>query len=231
MLNRHNFNSSVRREHVDNWIVLFCVDWLEHCQGLWDDYRRLAMHYEDVLAPAASSWQTAAVRFAEVDCAKDKPLCNENGVEEYPTVLHFQEGKLASKWKLSSSATSLSGDISKWISQVFAAQLSKDEGNATATKAAEHQIHFNVTSFIAHLHELAGLFSWRDPATAAIGYCIIAAAVGIVVWVLGAGLELDLKTILGFAKDSKTKQWPSALLPKMPEMPQPRTIVRNSFTL
>lgn len=225
MLNRHTFNTTVAQPHVDNWVVFFCVDWLELCQGLWHDYRRMAMHWEQALAPHAKSWQTAAVRFAEVDCAKEKALCNENNVQNYPSVIHFKDGKFAREWELSKGATSLSTDISKWISKVLSAQKS-DQASKSTTHAAPE------LSLANHLRELSGLLSWNDPRTAAIGYFILAIVVAIFAWVIGTGLELELKAVLScFSKDAKLKQWPSALLPDLPEMPEPRTIVRNSIVL
>jgi len=232
MLNRHTFNATVKQEHVDNWIVLFCVDWLEHCQGLWHDYRRLAHHWEQVLAPQASSWQNAAVRFAEVDCATDKALCNENSVENYPSAVHFQGGKFASAWEISRADTSLSGSLSKWIKKVFVAK-SPSDAEAKATRIYRKQGgHLGAANLGAHLHELQQLLSWKDPTTAAIGYCVLAVVVALLAWIVGTALELELKTVFSCGKkQAERKQWPQALLPSLPEMPAPRTIVRNSMTL
>jgi len=191
----------------------------------------MAMHYEGVLAPTASSWRNTAVRFAEVDCAVDKALCNDNKVEMYPSVAHFEGGKLSSRWELSSDATSLSGDVSKWVRKVLAAKPSVHGGSQAAGEDDKGEALSGGATMFSHLRELAGLFSWKDPTTAAYGYFILAASVVAVVWIIGTGLELDVKAVLGMVKQSKAKQWPSALLPDMPEMPQSRTIVRNSFTL
>lgn len=225
MLNRHTFNSTVQQDLVDHWIVLFCVDWLEHCQSLWHDYRRMASHWEKVMGPAASSWQTTAVRFAEVDCATDKALCNENKVEMYPSLIHFKGGKFDSEWELSSGATSLSRDVSKWVGEV----LQKKHAKGGALEASKH--HEDIKNLGAHLRELATLLSWKDPTTAAIGYFILAASVGLLAWIIGTGLELEWKTVACFASEAKNKKWPSALLPELSYMPPPRTIVRSSLEL
>lgn len=231
MLNRHTFNTTVKQDHVDNWIVLFCVDWLEHCNGLWHDYRRMANHWEQVMAPFASSWQSTAVRFAEVDCATDKALCNENKVENYPSVVHFQGRKFASVWEISNDATSLSGDISKWIGKVLTAKP-KNETDQAIGKHHGATGRQSTARLGANLQELLGLLSWEDPTTAAIGYLILAIAVSVVAWILGTGLELERATIFSyFTKEAKCKQWPSALLPELPEMPPPRTIVRSTIVL
>jgi len=232
MLNRHTFNATVKQEHVDNWVVLFCVDWLEHCQGLWHDYRRFAHHWEQVLAPQASSWQRTAVRFAEVDCATDKALCNENNVQNYPSAVHFKGGKFASEWELSNGATSLSGDLSKWIKKVLTTK-SPSKVTAEATRASsKHRGQLGTADLVAHIRELMGLLSWKDPATAAIGYCVLAIAVAVFAWIVGTGLELEAKAVFScFTKEAKGTQWTQAWLPKLEEMSAPRTIVRTSMEL
>jgi len=56
--------------------------------------------FANVFAEAAGHWQpllnTGAmvekVRFAQVDCAIDKVLCNEQGVVDYPMVAHYRDG-------------------------------------------------------------------------------------------------------------------------------------------
>lgn len=226
MLGRHSFNSTIRQEHVDHWVVLFCVDWFELCQGLWHDYRRMAGHWEKALAPAASSWHNSAVRFAEVDCAADKVLCNENGVKNYPSVIHFKGGKFEKEWEISWGATSLSADLSKWIRKELTVKLMRKEAS---------QQHGNSTTGAlvnAHLHELSALLSWKDPTTAIIGYVILAIAVAIVAWIVGTGLELEVKAVLSsWSKQAKNMPRPSALLPELPAMPEPRTIVRSSIIL
>lgn len=230
MLTRHSFNATVKQDHVDQWIVLFCVDWYEVCQGLWHDYRRMALHWEQAMAPNASSWQTTAVRFAEVDCAVDKALCNENKVQGYPSVTHFQGGEFAGEWEISSGATSLSGDLSKWIDEALTRKLANNKkGQASPRLDTGAQGRFGAVGLA--FGELVGLLSWQDPATAAFGHFVLAVALGIVVWILGTGLELELKTVLCFGKQAKGKQWPSAWLPDLPETPAPRTIMRTSIVL
>lgn len=232
LLNRHTFNTTVKQEHVDHWIVLFCVDWLEHCQGLSYDYKRLALHWERTLP--ASSWQTAGVRFAEVNCATDKALCNENGVETYPSMLHFQRGVQPQEWSPSRGATSLSSDISSWIRKELTRTSLKSHANASRTLASG-SISTGDGGLISfeQLKELSALFSWRDPKTAAMGYVILATVVAVVAWVVGTGLEVEFQTVLwACAKGAKKSvPRPSALLPELPVMPQPRTIVRNSIIL
>lgn len=227
MLNRHNFKVSVEQEHVDDWIVLSCVDWMPVCQGLWQHYRNSAAHWEQALSYSASSWQSTAVRFAEVDCATDKALCNEMSIEYYPTVQHYKGGKLVDKWEIYESMmkegiASVSKHLSSWISKELKDKLS----GVTAKKASSAD-----PSIVSHMRELTKLLSLRgmmeDPATAAVGYLILVAAVVLFAWIVGTGLELEFASTLSyFSKEGK-----AALLPKLPEMAAPRTIVRTSFEL
>jgi hypothetical protein len=220
MLGRHSFNTTVKQENVDNWIVLFCVDWLDHCQGLWHDYRRMAMRWEHSLASNASSWHNTAVRFAEVDCAADKPLCNENHVEMYPSVVHFKKGKLIKAWDVSKGAKSLSGDISLWISKELTPKVMRNE-------LAKH----TGMSGSRLLRDFWRLLSWKDPSTAAIGYFVLAIAVVVFAWVVSTGLELELKATLGSFATEVKKPWTSAFLPELKDMAAPRTLVRTTMEL
>lgn len=223
-LGRHNFNVTVQQEYVDDWVVLFCVDWLEHCQGLWHDYLKMASHWEHTLKDKASSWQKTAVRFAEVDCATDKPLCNENFVQNYPSVHHFKGGKFYKTWDLSPGATSLSADISKWVSKELTPKLVRKEPK-------KQNSSLNVRR---HVRDFFAMLSFNDPATATAAYSLMAVAVFIFVYVLGTGLEIELATVLSsYTKTMNKMKDPmaSGLLPNLKEMGATRTIVRNSFEL
>jgi hypothetical protein len=231
LLNRVTFNKTVSQKHVDNWIVLYCVDWWELCQGIWDDYKTLAAYWERNLVANASSWQSTAIRFAEVDCTTDKALCNDNKVEEYPTVQHFRAGKLVRGWELSDGATSLSKDIAKWVRAEFMkdSNASMSIGHQSPATTYGTEIYSSMES---GLHEFIFLLSWNDPVKAAIGYLVLASIVAVLFWSLATGLEIDLQmTVQSFAKSANSKARPSALLPDLPRLPEPRTIVRNSFVI
>eukprot|EP00931_Biecheleriopsis_adriatica_P028140 TRINITY_DN16822_c0_g2_i1.p1 TRINITY_DN16822_c0_g2~~TRINITY_DN16822_c0_g2_i1.p1 ORF type:complete len:251 (+),score=64.07 TRINITY_DN16822_c0_g2_i1:104-856(+) len=74
---------------AEQWIVAFCPSWWEPCQKL-----------DAVLSEQAAMWQsklnkdafTSKVRFAKVDCASEKVLCNEQQVHSYPTIAHYKDG-------------------------------------------------------------------------------------------------------------------------------------------
>mmetsp|Transcript_31066 Transcript_31066/g.58259 ORF Transcript_31066/g.58259 Transcript_31066/m.58259 type:complete len:218 (+) Transcript_31066:73-726(+) len=74
---------------AEQWLVAFCPSWWEPCHEL-----------ELLFAEQAALWQgelntghfTSAVRFAMVDCATEKVLCNAEGVDMYPTIAHYKDG-------------------------------------------------------------------------------------------------------------------------------------------
>eukprot|EP00913_Durusdinium_trenchii_P001525 g1412.t1 len=94
-LNRHIFAGNVLK-----WIVLFCPKWFQPCQKL-----------EPLFEDLAKTWQTKLnvdssfthLRFAQVDCAADKVLCNEQHVTTYPFVAVYRGGsqlyKTGINWK------------------------------------------------------------------------------------------------------------------------------------
>jgi len=98
-LNRFNFQQTVLEEHKDavaHWIVLFCPPWYEPCQALEPVYRELTEKWQEQLNGALLSTE---VRFAAVDCASEKGLCNTENVNTYPFVAHYRQQKQVSRWR------------------------------------------------------------------------------------------------------------------------------------
>jgi len=93
------FDSIVKTENsADEFVVFFCVSWLEECQDLRDEFRRRGT----VLESQFNAQQIFApkVRFAEVDCADDKVLCNRESVEAYPTIRRYVHGgSMTTAWE------------------------------------------------------------------------------------------------------------------------------------
>lgn len=85
------FDSVVKADNgAEEFVVFFCVKWLEQCQDLLAEFRRRG----SVLERQLNEQQlfTPKVRFAEVDCAEDKVLCNREGVDTYPTITRYLHG-------------------------------------------------------------------------------------------------------------------------------------------
>lgn len=98
-LNAHIFDGNVllkpTESPVENWIVSFCPSWWEPCQNLAVPFDQLGLEWESNLN---TELLAKKVRFAAVDCATDKVLCNQQNVEQYPTVHHYVLGKRAATW-------------------------------------------------------------------------------------------------------------------------------------
>lgn len=98
-LNRYTFEKAILEEHSDevpHWIVLFCPPWYEPCQALEPLYRKLTEKWQDKLNSGLLSTE---IRFAAVDCATEKALCNTQNVETYPFVSHYHRRKQVKNWK------------------------------------------------------------------------------------------------------------------------------------
>lgn len=99
LLNRYIFEPNVlqgRGRPADHWVVHFCVDWYEPCMSMSVLFDDLASHWEEQLN--ADSVMSNTVRFAYVDCAVDKVLCNTQEVDGYPTIVHYKQGHASGYW-------------------------------------------------------------------------------------------------------------------------------------
>uniref|UniRef100_A0A7S0B5H5 Thioredoxin domain-containing protein n=1 Tax=Pyrodinium bahamense TaxID=73915 RepID=A0A7S0B5H5_9DINO len=93
------FHGNVLREPVggqaEHWFVHFCANWWEPCQVLMEPYMEQAAHWQRQLN---SDLMNVRARFAHVDCATHKVLCNEEPVEDYPTIMHYHRGRRVGRW-------------------------------------------------------------------------------------------------------------------------------------
>lgn len=101
MLNHFTFRGNVLqpsdgRHNAAHWVICFCPDWFEPCQSLAEPYAVQAAEWQGKLNHALL---TKEVRFAKVDCAKEKVLCNEQNIEQYPTVHHYSKGSRIATWR------------------------------------------------------------------------------------------------------------------------------------
>lgn len=84
-------------DRVRNWLVLYTLPWFEPSAKAMPRFAELAHSWEGALNNA--SVFSLQVRFASVDCASDKPLCNEMEVDHYPLVRHYRAGQVVASWK------------------------------------------------------------------------------------------------------------------------------------
>mmetsp|Transcript_83088 Transcript_83088/g.173933 ORF Transcript_83088/g.173933 Transcript_83088/m.173933 type:complete len:232 (-) Transcript_83088:57-752(-) len=85
-LNKFNFADNTKR---GSWFVKFYTQWCPHC-------KRLAPIWEELALGAASAeW---AVKIAEVDCGRDKAICDKLQVHGVPTLLMIKDGDVVAKY-------------------------------------------------------------------------------------------------------------------------------------
>lgn len=122
-LNRFTFEGNVLpvpgsgKYNVENWVVVYCLDWFEPCRDLAPMWSTLSSEWQGRLN---NGWITHKVRFARVDCAVDKVLCNERNVHGYPTIQHFHQGKVASSIQGFRSANDMKTRLTKWLTKNLA---------------------------------------------------------------------------------------------------------------
>ena len=83
-----SFDKVVKNDDTQR-VVFFCVDWLDECEEMKYEFRKMAMQ----------RWQVAPLRYAEVNCAKEKVLCNKEGVQTYPSVNRYVNGRRVQVWQ------------------------------------------------------------------------------------------------------------------------------------
>mmetsp|Transcript_30807 Transcript_30807/g.71108 ORF Transcript_30807/g.71108 Transcript_30807/m.71108 type:complete len:272 (-) Transcript_30807:188-1003(-) len=135
-LNRHIFAGNALKPMgggVEQWVVSFCPRWWHPCQKLEPVFFEAARRWQSELNTDAS---VVHVRFAQVDCAVDKVLCNEQRVLSYPTVAVYREGQQTHRASLEKAqvATALEQFLAKWLSMA-----SKDTARSPSTSPSTVQ--------------------------------------------------------------------------------------------
>jgi len=110
-----------------SWMVKFYAPWCGHCKSM-------AAAWED-LAKARKTTQPK-VGIASVDCTVSNPICKENEVKGFPTVLFFQDGKNMGKHQGGRDLSSLQKSIGKFVNpEAAAAEDKKASGTVDAFNA------------------------------------------------------------------------------------------------
>lgn len=112
---------------AEQWIVAFCPSWWEPCQQL-----------DIAFSEVAASWQArfntddfqANIRFARVDCASDKVLCNEQGVVTYPTIAHYREGRQIRQTDL--NPKKMKNKLAAWLHRSLVVKTEEDRSSANS---------------------------------------------------------------------------------------------------
>lgn len=88
-LNSHIFKGNVLKHnaYVKRWVVLYCLPWFPPCQRFQELYNVAAK--EEQQARNTGIW-VSEVRFAQVNCATDKVLCNDMNVGMMPLLAMYE---------------------------------------------------------------------------------------------------------------------------------------------
>lgn len=98
-LNRFTFEQTILQQHaneIPHWIILFCPPWYEPCQAVDIIFKQFGHKWQDQLNNAVLSTE---VRFAAVDCATEKALCNTQNVDTYPFIAHYRNHEQVKVWR------------------------------------------------------------------------------------------------------------------------------------
>merc|ERR1719491_36299 len=81
-LDEFNFAGAIREDAADIWFVKFFAPWCGHCKKLAPTWEALAVELKD------------RVQIATVDVTTNERLAKHMGVEGYPTLILFKNGKM-----------------------------------------------------------------------------------------------------------------------------------------
>lgn len=115
-LSRVSFNSNILRSvgAAEHWMVLFCYSWYAPCKELMQPWTSMATTWQ---AQLNTDLFTRKIRFAHVDCARDRVLCNERDVEGLPHVQHYVAGSVVGKFTGDKDSQKR---LSKWLTKQLA---------------------------------------------------------------------------------------------------------------
>lgn len=124
-LNRHIFKGNVLQQdsYVKRWVVLYCLPWFAPCQAFQKAYNTVAK--EEQQRRNTDIW-FSNLRFAQVDCATDKVLCNDMDVDMVPLVTLYEEQHEAARFYWSDRTK----NPNELLNSFLADALAKDEVRA-----------------------------------------------------------------------------------------------------
>jgi len=130
-LNAVNFDQSVLMQSnngVQRWVVLFCLGWYDTCAAMDRPFMSLAQDWENRLNTDLLSTE---VRFATVDCATDRVLCNEQGIHQFPKVMLFHDHRAAASWTSSGSLKQITSSLAAWAQKQLYPIVASRSGAST----------------------------------------------------------------------------------------------------
>lgn len=113
-LNEVSFDKSVLMDSnngVRRWVVLFCLGWYDTCAAFERPFMEFARDWENRLNTDLLSTE---VRFATVDCATDRVLCNEQGIHQFPKVVMYEDHHAGASWTSSGTLKQIISSLESW---------------------------------------------------------------------------------------------------------------------
>mmetsp|Transcript_61749 Transcript_61749/g.122188 ORF Transcript_61749/g.122188 Transcript_61749/m.122188 type:complete len:261 (+) Transcript_61749:150-932(+) len=157
-LNKRTFESNIASDFAENWIVMFCVDWYAPCVEMQRSYMVIAERY-DAKQNSDTELLRSTVRFAAVDCAVDKVLCNTQLVDDYPAVRHYREGKIHASWKpIGKQKTGKS--VMAWLDKTLTAPAPRADPAVSATSVLTASEHALLLRLVASALAIAAAIGW-----------------------------------------------------------------------
>lgn len=143
-LNRFNFRPNVIEAasvHVEHWVVRFCHPWFMPCAQLTATYLDQADYWQKKLNRDSNLYQRK-VRFAEVDCSVDKPLCNEEGIYSFPAIQSYSQGKRLKAWNGRGDLEKDAKTLPKWLAKQLepSPEQAAEERAKTAAEAEPEEL-------------------------------------------------------------------------------------------
>lgn len=97
-LTHQEFPEKVSR---NTWMIFFGTKWCKFCQRLMPKWSRLELRCKENIDPKLN------FNVAKVDCTEDEDFCEHYGVDGYPTILLFSNGKVMEEYHNEQSIGSL----------------------------------------------------------------------------------------------------------------------------
>jgi len=113
-LNEVSFDKSVLMHSgngVRRWAVFFCLGWYDTCAAFERPFMEFAREWENRLNTDLLSTE---VRFATVDCATDRVLCNKQDIHQFPKVVLYENHRAVSSWTSSGSLKQITASLASW---------------------------------------------------------------------------------------------------------------------
>jgi len=156
-LNHRTFGGNIKRSdsHTENWVALFCADWYKPCDAIAAQFEESGRYWERELNAGYTLGNH--IRFARVNCAVDKPLCNQEQVDTYPTVVQYTRGAPTSTWV--GNGKSDSKRLIKWLNRRFGAEDIASSAPQTEQPQAASALHQATRILSKRMHSVEQAFN------------------------------------------------------------------------